>query len=339
MAKSKHAFSRYKIINDCLSNPGRRFTVDQLVKQVNDVLLEQYDLERGVSKRQIYEDIKFMRSAEGYDAPIETYRDGQTMIYRYSDPDYDFAKHGLTQRDKMQMKEVAEFLEQFKNLEGFENYSEMATTLKSSILQSDNQNPAILFEINFDYNLGKKFISELYEYIIKRKSLEINYQPFDKDESALIVSPLFLKQYNNRWFLFSWSHEFDSLNIMALDRIKKIKTANTKYKEVDFSAIDYFDEIIGVTNIKEELSQDVILKFSQNRYRYVKSKPLHGTQFDYKDANNNTIENTVGINVKYNKELLSTILSYGSDVEVLAPASLREKVIEEIKKMNQLYSI
>lgn len=337
MAKSKHAFSRYKILNDCFSNPGRRFTIDQLVEHVNDVLLDQYDLERGVSKRQIYEDIRFMLSSEGYDAPIEKYKDGKFVIYRYSDPDYDFAKHGLTERDKMQMKEVAEFLEQFKNLEGFENYSEMATTLKSSILQSDNQNPAILFEINFDYNLGKKFISELYEYIIKRKSLEINYQPFDKDESALIVSPLFLKQYNNRWFLFSWSHEFDSLNIMALDRIKKIKTANTKYKEVDFSAIDYFDEIIGVTNIKEELSQDVILKFSQNRYQYVKSKPLHGTQFDYKDADNNSVENTIGINVKYNRELLSTILSFGSDVEVLAPASLRDKVKEEVVKLHKLY--
>ncbi len=338
MAKSKHAFSRYKIINDCLSNPGRRFTVDQLVKQVNDVLLAQFDLERGVSKRQIYEDIKFMRSAEGYDAPIETYRDGQSMIYCYSDPDYDFAKHGLTQRDKMQMKEVAEFLEQFKNLEGFENYSEMATALKSSVLQSDNQNPAIKFEIN-EFLQGREHLSSLYDYIINKKTLEIHYQPYGKVEEIVIVSPIFLKQYNNRWFLFSWSHKYDDLNIMALDRIKAINTSNVKYISKEFSAIDYFDEIIGVTNNKEELSQDVILKFSQNRYHYVKSKPLHGTQFDYKDANNNTIENTVGINVKYNKELLSTILSYGSDVEVLAPASLREKVIEEIKKMNQLYSI
>lgn len=125
---------------------------------------------------------------------------------------------------------------------------------------------------------------------------------------------------------------------MALDRIKKIKTANTKYKEVDFSAIDYFDEIIGVTNIKEELSQDVILKFSQNRYQYVKSKPLHGTQFDYKDADNNSVENTIGINVKFNRELLSTILSFGSDVEVLAPASLRDKVKEEVVKQLNFYN-
>lgn len=337
MAKSKHAFSRYKIINDCLSNPGRRFNIDKLVKQVNDVLLDQYDLERGVSKRQIYEDIKFMRSAEGYDAPIETYRDGQTMIYHYSDPDYDFAKHGLTQRDKMQMKEVAEFLEQFKNLEGFENYSEMATALKSSVLQSDNQNPAIQFEIN-EFLQGREHLSSLYDYIINKKTLEIHYQPYGKVEEIVIVSPKFLKQYNNRWFLFSWSQKYDDLNIMALDRINEIKPSKIKYKKVDFSAIDYFDEIIGVTNIKEELSQDVILKFSQNRYQYVKSKPLHGTQFDYKDADNNSVENTIGINVKYNRELLSTILSFGSDVEVLAPASLRDKVKEEVVKQLNFYN-
>lgn len=337
MAKSKHAFSRYKILNDCFSNPGRRFTIDQLVEHVNDVLLDQYDLERGVSKRQIYEDIRFMLSSEGYDAPIEKYKDGKFVIYRYSDPDYDFAKHGLTERDKMQMKEVAEFLEQFKNLEGFENYSEMATTLKSSILQSDNQNPAIQFEIN-EFLQGREHLSSLYDYIINKKTLEIHYQPYGKVEEIVIVSPKFLKQYNNRWFLFSWSHKYDDLNIMALDRINEIKPSKIKYKKVDFSAIDYFDEIIGVTNIKEELSQDVILKFSENRFQYVQSKPLHGSQVDYKDTEGNKVENTICINVKYNRELLSTILSFGSDVEVLAPASLRDKVKEEVVKQLNFYN-
>ncbi|MEG0915543.1 MAG: WYL domain-containing protein [Myroides sp.] len=338
MAKSKHAFTRYKILNNCFSNPVRRFTVDQLVNHVNAALLEQYDLEKGVSKRQIYDDIKFMRSAEGYDAPIESYRDGKCMIYRYSDSDYDFAQNGLTEKDKMQMQEVAEFLEQFKNLEGFQSYSEMATALKSSILESDNQNPAIQFEVN-EFLVGKENISALYENIVNKKTLEIVYQPYGKEESALIVSPLFLKQYNNRWFLFSWSHKFESLNIMALDRIKNIKSSNIKYKEMEFSAIDYFDEIIGVTNIPEESIQKVVLKFSANRIPFVKSKPLHGSQVDYKDTEGNKVENTIQLQLKYNRELLSTILSYGADVEVLEPLSLREKVTNELQKFQKIYNI
>jgi predicted DNA-binding transcriptional regulator YafY len=42
--------------------------------------------------------------------------------------------------------------------------------------------------------------------------------------------------------------------------------------------------------------------------------------------------------VKINKELESQLLSFGEDLEVLAPADFRNHIAEKTKLMNQKYS-
>ena len=43
------------------------------------------------------------------------------------------------------------------------------------------------------------------------------------------------------------------------------------------------------------------------------------------------------VNVKINKELISLLLSFGADLEVLAPASLRQMITQTIRAMNYKY--
>ena len=45
----------------------------------------------------------------------------------------------------------------------------------------------------------------------------------------------------------------------------------------------------------------------------------------------------ISINVKINKELIAQILSFGADIEVLAPASLRAEIAKKIRAMNDNY--
>ena len=69
MATNKNAQLRYQILDRCFSNFGRQYTIDDLVEEVNDRLLDINGTE--VSLRQIREDIKFKRDSVGYNAPIE----------------------------------------------------------------------------------------------------------------------------------------------------------------------------------------------------------------------------------------------------------------------------
>ncbi len=79
---------------------------------------------------------------------------------------------------------------------------------------------------------------------------------------------------------------------------------------------------------------DVMLRVSNNRFNYIKTKPLHLSQRVVSEERNHT---TISINVKINKELISLILSFGSDMEVIAPASLRAMVAKTIRAMNEKY--
>ena len=102
--------------------------------------------------------------------------------------------------------------------------------------------------------------------------------------------------------------------------------------EIDFS--EYFDDVIGVTVPERWEPIDVILRVSNNRFNYIKTKPLHLSQRMIGEDSDHT---RISINVKINKELIALILSFGADVEVLEPASLRAEIAKKIRAMNDNY--
>ena len=64
------------------------------------------------------------------------------------------------------------------------------------------------------------------------------------------------------------------------------------------------------------------------------SKPLHGSM-----KIQNRDECIIEISVKPNKELDARVLSFGNDVEVLAPKWFREHIKEKITDLAKKYSI
>ena len=86
MPINKLALIRYKTIDNCLGNRRRKWTLDDLIEKVADVLYETEGVTSGVSKRTIQADIEIMRSDKlGYNAPIIVV---DRKLYTYNDPDY-----------------------------------------------------------------------------------------------------------------------------------------------------------------------------------------------------------------------------------------------------------
>ena len=98
----------------------------------------------------------------------------------------------------------------------------------------------------------------------------------------------------------------------------------------DFDA--YFRDIIGVSIEKGKAVEHVRLKFSPERLPYVLSKPIHHSQEVENEA-----EGIISLDVIPDKELISELIWFRDDVEVLSPDSLREEIKEKIAKMYQNY--
>lgn len=320
MASNKHAIIRYQALDKCFSNWYKRFDIEALVQACNDALYQFTGVDEGVKKRQVYSDIAFMMSEQGWSVPLEKFKDGRTTYYRYSEKGYSINNQPLTDAEVGQLKEAMLMLTRFKGMPSFEWIGEIISRLEDKFHLVGNSESVIGFEQN-QYLKGLEFLSEIFNSIVNHQSLRILYNNFKGEEKVWIIHPYYLKQYNTRWFLFGMNNEYRNITNVPLDRIVAIEQAPVEYVATDIDFEEYFDDIIGVTFPKDKDLVSVQLKFSESRFPYVTSKPIHWSQ-KVVDAENNIIE----IDVIPNKELTALLLSYGSDVEVLAPECVRNDI-------------
>lgn len=80
MATNKNAVLRYNILDHCFSNFYKKYFIEDLISVCGEKLTEHFGYEMSVSRRTILEDIKFMKSAARYDAPIISIADGKKCI-------------------------------------------------------------------------------------------------------------------------------------------------------------------------------------------------------------------------------------------------------------------
>ncbi|KFC20756.1 helix-turn-helix transcriptional regulator [Epilithonimonas lactis] len=329
MATNKNAQLRYKALDYCFSNPYKKFFIDDLIGYCSQILSEHYADETTVSRRQILMDLDFMKSLAGYEAPIESYKEGRKTYYRYSEKDFSILKKPLNPSELNTLNEALETLGRMNSLPGFDWINSLQTKLRSGLNLDKENHQIINFEEN-EFLKGLEFLNVLYQYISQNQSLEISYKSFKSDkESQFTISPYYLKQYNNRWFLFGWNHKYLNIQNLALDRIIAVENSEKTFIDNEINFDEYFEDIIGVSNNLAEETVKITIELSDNIIPYIASKPVHGSQL--------IKENILFLNVKINYELESLILSYGEYMKVLEPEILRGKIKNRIHQMNLKY--
>jgi predicted DNA-binding transcriptional regulator YafY len=334
MPVNKHALIRYQALDRCFANRGRQFFLEDLMEACNEALAEYTGEAKGISRRQLFEDIKYMESDQGWAIPLERNKAGKQVWYRYAEPDFSINKRPLNEDEASQLKEALLTLNRFKGMPQFQWVDELVARLESGFGLKQGAERIIEFEEN-PYLKGSEHITTLFQAILGKQVLEVSYQGFKQAKpTKLRFHPYYLKQYNNRWFVFGLNEEFESLTNMALDRIQQIAVTKGKYEpneDVDFT--EYFEDVVGVT-VPEGAVEHVEILVGMKLWPYMASKPLHGSQ---KVLRKDEDAVTIGLSVKLNHELQSVLLSYGDEVEVLAPAELRTIMRERAKALADHY--
>jgi predicted DNA-binding transcriptional regulator YafY len=334
MATNKNAVLRYNTLDRCFSSFQRRYYFDDLIKAVNEALWE-FDPElEGVKTRQLRDDIRFMRSPEGYDAPILSIPDGKKAYYRYEDEGFSIHKKPLTQTEAEHIKRAISILQRFEGAPEFEWLNELGPMLTTEFGLSQSKQKNMSFESNIDYS-GYDKILPLFNAIENKRVLKITYQPFNKEKYALIFHPYHLKQYNNRWFVFGLN---DMLKIptwnLALDRIEGIEETDNDYINTEINWEEHFYDIIGVTTPEGGKIEEIELLFSKEQANYVYTKPLHASQrTKFLDSG----ELVVKLKLIPNYELETLLLSFGEKVKVVNPVDLKIKIQKRLEKALENY--
>lgn len=330
MPVDRQVHLRYQVLNKCFRDLYKDYTIDDLVDACN-AALRKADFPE-VSKRTVQSDITHLQMPPYSIHLDEGRKQGRKRLFRYYDPNYTLPQFKMDDGERYKIQAAVNVLENYAGEPLFDWARTLLMQIGSGLFGSDSSS-VVSFQSNPDLKNISLF-GDLLQAILNKKVLALTYAPFGKDSYVERVFPYFLKQFNDRWYLIAQAVGYYNYGHYALDRIESFEEVDMKYLESEIDFEEYFDDVIGVT-VPERLEPlDVVLRVSNNRFNYIKTKPLHLSQRVIGEERTHT---TIAINVKINKELISLILSFGPDVEVIAPANLRKEVAKRIRAMNYPY--
>lgn len=184
--------------------------------------------------------------------------------------------------------------------------------------------------------LGTEHMHALLHAIRHRKEVEFLYNKFDSDSiSERTVRPVAIKESRHRWYLIAQDVKDGKIKNFGLDRISALEVGSRKFREVkDYDPVEDFRDIFGIINGTGEEPQKILLSFKPTEGRYVKSLPLHHSQREIMNDENE---------IRFEYRLVPTydfkmeILSHGAQVKVLEPNSLKKDIAARLEQALEAY--
>ena len=342
MPANKNAMTRYRILDELLSDRYHNYSLDDLTNVVNIRLSEIYPETNGVVRRTIEKDIFYLEYEGPFMAEIDRYsatcydRERQKNVVkqclRYTNPSYSIFKKEMTDDEKYLLREAMSLLGQFDglpSLTGLEN-------LRLGIGADDDDRKIISLAKNPVMN--SNILGELFTAISQRQVIELHYHTFHKPGEPLKVRlyPYQLKEYNRRWYLIAAAESDGKLLNFSLDRIDKcVPLPSHAYIEYEGDINERFEDIVGVTYNDDSPVYQIKFWVSDISMDFVETKPIHDSQKHISGKRAEALRlkypslqggRFFEIECRDNYELIRELSSFGKELIVISPSCIRQKI-------------
>jgi len=195
----------------------------------------------------------------------------------------------------------------------------------NSLNMSDSNAPYIIFEKRKPQ--GTEHFYGLLHAIKNRLLIKFTYTKYwDDNVSERSVEPYALKESGYRWYLISKDKKDGKIKTFGLDRISDLEILKQKFiYPKDYNPNDDFKYSFGLITNQGKEPNEIVLSFDPFKGKYIKSFPLHNTQ---QIIVNDIKELRIKLNVHITEDFIMEILSFGDEVKVVSPKSLKDKVCE-----------
>lgn len=188
-----------------------------------------------------------------------------------------------------------------------------------------------------DYvNNGAENFHGLLHAIKNKVQVHVFYQSYWSDTGLeRIINPYFLKEFKNRWYLIGLDEGKRAIRIFGLDRIKNLTISRKKFSlPENEQPQNYFRDCFGIISKEEgQELETILLSFTSEQGKYIKSLPMHHSQQILKDDVNGLM---ISLKVYATYDLIREILSHGDRVKVLEPKSLVSRIKKTLwESLNQ----
>lgn len=338
----KNQYERYKIIDRLLRGTPDGLPLDVLLERLNSSMSK----ENQIKRRQLQYDLEALKDL--YDAPINNRRGARRI--RYEDASYSIVTYEM----KESLRSMAEQLESIQMNPRLLWLQNLILMLQDSYFTNAMAMEAIDFGDNLEYENSSR-VHEFFSYILNKQVLELGYNAGFGKTQKRVIHPYFVRQYNNRWFLFGWCEQAakeqkpaSGILNLPLDRIDNVKPVSAPYKEVSVQDVkdfkeDYFGDIVGVTRIESEGRIPLVLRFDLNSgdekkdnasrrdYYYLRTKPFYPyISFPCEESIKEKGYAEVSMDIIPNKELEGILLRYADTAKIVGPETFRNRMLSRI---------
>jgi len=170
--------------------------------------------------------------------------------------------------------------------------------------------------------------------VLQRQRLNLTYyHRADDEETVREVSPQRLVHYRDNWYLDAWCHMRNALRTFAVESIRKAELLPEKAKNVASNELD--KELgSGYGIFTGSKTQTATLRFNPTTARWVASEQWHPEQIGEYDKDGYYV---LSFPFSDDRELIQDILKYGSNVEVIKPAKLKQRVKKSLEESLSIY--
>ncbi len=312
-----------------LSDRHHYYDINDLTEKVND-MMERDGLGISIGRRTIEKDLLALQLAP-FSAPIEPVKKNGKNIYRYSDSSFSLFREEMSREERILLREVLSTLGQFGGIDNFQWLDDFKIGLGI-----EENRPIISFSNN-PYLKNSNLLGTLFDQIANEVVIRLSYHTFnDSSIRSIDFHPYLLKQYNDRWFLLGAADTDNKILNFPLDRIDKVEPLpKKKYVACPDDLAERFEDIVGVTLYEDKEIEHILCWVSDLSKGYVDTKPIHESYTPLKGDRENELHNlypqlTGGLffclDCIPNFELIRELCSFGGNLIVLSPQSVRQEI-------------
>jgi proteasome accessory factor C len=164
-------------------------------------------------------------------------------------------------------------------------------------------------------------------------AVNIHYQDIQGQYSERVVSPQRLVYYRNNWYLDAWCHLRQALRTFWIAGIQSLQATEQARKSVAEKELElHLESSYGI--FAGSAAYLAHLRFTGCAAMRARGAQWHPLQ---RQQNNKDGSMELWIPYSNHRELTMDIMRYGTEIEVLAPATLKAEVIRQFKMALALY--
>lgn len=326
MPVTKNPYLRYKAIDARLRNRQKhRPTIHDLIDACTK------ETEHEPSLDTVVKDIKNMRLS--FHAPIKYCR--TKGVYEYTDEAYRFDGVGLMEKDIDSIKNAIELIQSIGSSRvsnEFEHAMEkVLTAYREKFPQGNFKRQFIQTDAPTDFR-GFEHFDLFFRAIKDRIPVSIVHYSYSKHVfTSRIIHPIFLKEFNNRWYVVAYSEEHNQIRTFGFDRIHDPVLVFAAFKgDQSPDVLTFFKDIYGIYPIENQGVQPVVFDTAPEELAYFRSFPVHESQQFLQVQNSGRARIKLELIPSY--ELIRLLRSFGRAIRIVEPEWLRLQVTENLTR-------